>query len=131
MPNFPPPPKPFNPPANETLRQKQSRFTRMQADLILWAYNHGYELTDGDAYRDPRVHGALGETMPNAYGAKSSCHKLRLARDYNLFKNGLWLQATESFEPLGVYWESLASDAVWGGRFNDGNHFSLIHEGHK
>lgn len=42
---------------NETLGQKQLRFTRMIGQLIEYAYQNGYELTSGDAYRDPRVHG--------------------------------------------------------------------------
>lgn len=40
---------------NETLGQKQRRFTRMIAQLIEYACQNGYELTFGDAYRDPRV----------------------------------------------------------------------------
>jgi hypothetical protein len=34
-----------------TLSEKQRRFTRMIADLIVWAYAHGYELTFGEALR--------------------------------------------------------------------------------
>jgi hypothetical protein len=41
--------------------EKQRKFTRMLADLIIWAYDNGYELSVGDAYRDPRVHGLIGE----------------------------------------------------------------------
>ena len=35
------------------LRTLQSIFTHNQAILVKYAYSHGYELTDGDAYRDP------------------------------------------------------------------------------
>lgn len=110
-----------------TLREKQSLFVRMLADLVIWAYDHGYELTTGDGFRDPRVFGVQGEFR--GYGRSYSNHKIRLAQDYNLFKDGKYLAATEDHRPLGEYWESLGG--TWGGRFNDGNHYSLEHEGHK
>ena len=44
-----------------TIGQKQRNFTRMVAILIEYAYQEGFELTLGDAYRDPRVHGPMGE----------------------------------------------------------------------
>jgi hypothetical protein len=108
-----------------TLGAKQRKFTRMIAELILWAYDQGYEITVGDAYRDPRLHGAVG--VKQGYGAPSSCHKLRLAMDLNLFRDGKFLTATEDHRPLGEKWESMGG--TWGGRFNDGNHYSLEHEG--
>ena len=58
-----------------------------------------------------------------------SNHKVRLALDLNLFKDGRYLSATSDHEPLGEYWESIGG--AWGGRFDDGNHYSLEHEGHK
>lgn len=112
-----------------TLRQKQSKFARMVADLIIKAYDLGYEVTLGDAYRDPRVFGAMGTRAGFAYGAPSSCHKLRLAIDLNLFKDGVYLQTTEDHQLLGEYWESVGG--TWGGRFKDANHYSMEHEGHK
>ena len=42
-----------------TLREKQSKFAKMAAQLILKAYEMGYEVTLGDAYRDPRLHGTV------------------------------------------------------------------------
>lgn len=110
-----------------TLSEKQRRFTRMLADLIVFAYSNGYELTVGDAYRDPRVHGAMGQS--GGYGRAYSNHKVRLAMDFNLFKDGQYLMTTEDHRPLGEYWESLGGS--WGGRFNDGNHYSLEHEGRR
>lgn len=110
-----------------TLREKQSKFARMVADLIIKAYDLGFEITFGDAYRDPRLHGAIGVKM--GYGHPKSCHKLRLAIDLNLFKDGMFLQTTEDHRPLGEWWES--QGGTWGGRFNDANHYSLEHEGMK
>lgn len=102
-----------------TLREKQSRFAHMAAILILVAEEMGYEVTLGDAYRDPRA----------PYGHPNSLHKLRLAIDLNLFRDGQYLRDTKDYEPLGLFWESIGGS--WGGRFHDGNHFSLEHEGMK
>lgn len=104
-----------------TLLEKQIKFSQMLADLIGWAYSQGYQITMGDAYRDPRLHGELGEKK--GYGNKNSCHKLRLACDLNLFKDGKYLSDTDDHLPLGEYWEKLGGS--WGGRFGDGNHYSL------
>jgi len=114
-----------------TLRQKQSKFARMVAHLIDHATIMGFEVTLGDAARmDRQGH------MPN------SCHYIRLAIDLNLFHDGKYLRSSEAHRPLGIFWESLASDARWGGRFTkvvdghvvsapDGNHYSLEHKGYK
>lgn len=112
-----------------TLGAKQRRFTRMIALLIEYAYQQGYELTFGDAYRDPRVHGAVGEKK--SYSSANSLHKERLAVDFNLFRDGKYLTRTEDHRPLGEYWESIGG--TWGGRFSspDGNHYSLEHGGRK
>jgi len=111
----------------ETLGQKQRRFTRMVGLLIEYAYQQDYELTFGDAYRDPRVHGQVGQKT--SYSSASSLHKERLAVDFNLFRNGQYLTRTEDHRQLGEYWESIGG--TWGGRFNDGNHYSLEHGGRK
>lgn len=110
-----------------TLGEKQRKFTRMISLLIEHAYGLGYEMSFGDAYRDPRVHGAMGEKK--GYSHRNSTHKLRLAVDLNLFKDGAFLTETADHEVLGKYWESLGG--TWGGRFNDGNHYSLEHNGVK
>lgn len=110
-----------------TLREKQSKFALAIAGLITKAFEMGYEVTLGDAYRDPRLHGAVGEKK--GYGHSKSCHKLRLAIDLNLFKDGKFLTTTEGHRELGEWWES--QGGTWGGRFNDANHYSFEHEGMK
>lgn len=110
-----------------TLGQKQRLFAVMAAKLILKAQEMGYEVTLGDAYRDPRVFGAIG--VRQGYGESRSAHKQRLAIDLNLFKDGAYLADTEDHRPLGEWWES--QGGAWGGRFNDGNHYSLEHDGIK
>jgi len=109
-----------------TLRQKQSVFVRMIADLIIFAYDNGYELTFGPAYVSTR----MGHS-------KRSLHYDRLAIDFNLFQNDRWLEDTEDHRPLGEFWESIGG--FWGGRLDfdkdgrgdDGNHYSLEHGGRK
>jgi hypothetical protein len=110
-----------------SLGSKQRKFTYMVGLLIKWAYENGYELSLGDAYRDPRVFGDVG--VYDGYGRRNSNHKVRLAIDLNLFKDGKYLTSTEDHKPLGDYWESIGGD--WGGRFNDGNHYSLEHNGYR
>lgn len=114
---------------SETLGQKQRRFTLSVSKLIAYIYESGYEATMGDAFRDPRAFGPLGKVI--AYGNAFSCHKARLAIDLNLFKGGAYLSDTESYRQIGEWWEAQADDHCWGGRFKDGNHFSITHEGIK
>lgn len=112
-----------------SLRKKQSEFARLVALLIQKAYELGYEVTLGDAYRDPRLHGAMG--VRQGYGHPKSAHKIRLAIDLNLFKNGKFLDSTEAHRELGEWWKKQHPDARWGGDFKtpDGNHYSFTHDG--
>jgi hypothetical protein len=98
------------------LRKKQSRFVLMVAQLIIFADANGYELTFGDAY-------ATDGHMD------MSLHYERLAIDLNLFRDGAYLTRTEDHKPLGEFWEFIGG--TWGGRFGDGNHYSLEHGGRK
>lgn len=90
--------------------------------LILKAVELGYEiqLEDGQC-RDGH--------MPN------SLHYVGLAQDASLFKDGVYLDKSEDYKPLGDYWESLDPEHNrWGGNFHDengnpkpdGDHFSTI-----
>jgi len=111
-----------------TLREKQSLFVSLIAQLILHANKLGYELTFGEALRTD----AQADTnAKSGVGIKNSLHKIRLAIDLNLFKDGKFLDNSVDHEPLGIYWESLHPLTRWGGRFGDGNHYSLTHEGRK
>lgn len=89
-----------------SLRKKQSLFASMLPALINKAIELGYEVTLGDAYRDPRLHGAVG--VKQGYGHSKSCHKIRLAIDLNLFNKGGGVFADHRRSPrawrvLGVY----------------------------
>jgi hypothetical protein len=102
-----------------TLSEKQQDFAQAVAGLIYEAVRLGYAITFGDAYRDPRV----------LYVMKTSLHRIRLAIDLNVFKDGKYLTDGSMYTDLGEYWESVGG--AWGGRFQDGNHFSFEHEGRK
>lgn len=108
---------------NLSLGQKQRLFPKMLHELDKFMWSKGYEYTLGDSFRDPRLHGELGVKL--GYGHPKSGHKIKLAQDRNLFKDGVYLQTTEAHKIFGEYWESLGGS--WGGRFGDGNHYSLIH----
>jgi len=111
------------------LGKKQELFMRLLPKLINKAHEMGYEIRGGDLFRDKRVHGIVGEKV--GYGYKNSAHKLKIAIDLNLFENGIWLRNTEDHKELGIWWEAQHELCRWGGRFNDGNHYSLEHNGNK
>ena len=111
------------------LGDKQKKFAKLVAGLLNKAHEMGYEVSLGDAYRDPSVFGVLGEKR--GYGHPKSGHKQRLAIDLNLYHEGRYLTETEDHRLLGEWWEGVDPDCRWGGRFNDGNHYSLEHDGVK
>ena len=104
-----------------TLGEKQRLFALFVGKLIFQAYGMGYEVTLGDAHRSVEEATRLGK--PN------SLHTKRLAIDLNLFRDGVYLTATDDHAPLGTWWEQQHALASWGGRFGDGNHYSFMHGG--
>jgi hypothetical protein len=119
-----------------TLGEKQRKFMRMVPRLIDKAHELGMELTGGDLFRDPRAFGAMGVTV--AYGHPRSAHKNKLAIDLNLFRDSDgdgdldFQETTEAHRQLGEWWEAQGTPefvTCWGGRFKDGNHYSVEHEG--
>lgn len=110
------------------LRQKQSLFLQLVAHLIDFAYSEGYELTFGEAWRSPEEALRLSKIK---VGIRRSLHCDRLAVDLLLFKNGVYLTKSEAYLELGMFWESLHPECAWGGHFQDGNHFSMMHDGRR
>lgn len=111
-----------------TLREKQSLFVQLVAGLLAQAPRLGFELTFGEAYRSPEEAARLAKL---GTGLKNSLHIQKLAIDLNLFKAGKYLSSTEAHRPLGEWWERQHPLCRWGGRFGDGNHYSLEHEGRR
>jgi hypothetical protein len=113
------------------LISKQKLFSRLIAKLIIRAYELGHEVTLGEAWRPPETAKLYAL---DGRGVENSLHPLRLAMDINLFKDGVFLRNNADYEQLGLYWESLSTSeytCTWGGRFGDGNHFSIEHGGAK
>lgn len=113
------------------LGKKQELFMRLLPLLINKAHELGFEIRGGDLFRDPRAFGYMGENLLGVYGHKYSAHKLKLAIDLNLMKNNKLITTTKGHEELGKWWELQHQLCSWGGRFSDGNHYSLTHNGVK
>lgn len=112
-----------------SLADLQQRFVKLIAQLIYWAYSQpGYALTFGEAFRTPEQ--AILDAQKGT-GIKKSLHTIKLAIDFNLFIDGVYRRDTPAYQKMGEYWESLDPLARWGGRFNDGNHFSITFGGFK
>ena len=106
------------------LLEAQFTFAEMIPRLLDKANQLGFKYKVGDCLRDARC----------PYGSKSSRHRSALAIDVNLFQvvtitttNGkekikyVYLAETEDHRKLGEWWE--AQGGIWGGRFEDGNHY--------
>ena len=114
-----------------TLRQKQSLFASRVADLIQAADGLGFEVTLGEAYRSPEEAARLAKA---GKGIARSLHTLKLAIYLNLFDAGRYLSTSEAHAELGKIWEGYSTEGAvcaWGGRWGDGNHYSIAHRGFK
>ncbi len=100
--------------------EKQLRLPGMIARLVLYAESLGYQLKYSYAKRCEGCE----------VGLPHSLHKIALAVDFDLFdRENNYLDKTEDHEPLGEYWEKMGG--TWGGRWGDGNHYSIAHQGVK
>ncbi len=114
-----------------TLAQKQQAFAQLVVGLIRHAALLGHAVTLGEAWRSPEEAARLARA---GKGIKRSLHCDRLAVDLNLFVHGQYQPSTEAHRPLGEWWEAQSTPGLvcaWGGRFGDGNHYSIEHEGRK
>lgn len=112
-----------------TLRKARCQFSECLARLVLHAVELGYEIAFDE------VTERITEKDPTSDHMKWSLHHDGLAGDLILYKNGVYLTKTEDYAPLGEWWEAegtrLGIPLTWGGRFHDGNHFSLARGGRK
>lgn len=112
-----------------TLYEKQVAFAQIIAKFLNRLHELGYEVTLGEAWRPKEMAKIYADQQK---GIGNSLHCLRLAMDLNLFRDGKFLTKSEEYLEAGELWESYSSgeiECAWGGRFNDGNHFSLKHNG--
>lgn len=98
------------------LFHKRALFTSLLPRLIDYMIAEGYTPLHG---KDGLKH------------MKNSLHWEGVAVDIDLFKDGVYLTQTSDHELFGIFWESLHPDARWGGRFEDGNHYSVEFDGRK
>ena len=101
------------------LGAKQERFSYMLMQLLVFIHSKGYKIRFGHAQRCENC----------VTGHKNSLHKLKLAVDLNLLKDNVLLEKSEEHLEPGLYWESIGG--TWGGRWGDGNHYSLSYRGMK
>lgn len=117
------------------LSQDQRVFTRNIADLIIYAFRHGVELTLGECHRPIAMQllyyfgfdlvktkrfFKIVRASKRTKTLKSS-HLNRLAIDFNFFINDKLTYDFDKIKHVGDYWESLHQNNVWGGDFNKDN----------
>ena len=125
-----------------SLRKNQSIFALNISKLIIYAYESGYEITLGEAYRTKSQQylyfegyniiklGSdlkLAKTDPKSKTMFSK-HLKKLALDINVFKDGRLLDKNdkELFKPLAEYWKSLNPNNTCGYYWGwDYNHFQM------
>ena len=110
-----------------TLREARVAFTFSLADLIHEIKLRGYEAAfaegmDRKTSKDPATDHML-----------NSLHELGLAQDIDLYLDKVWLSDTVDHKQFGDFWEELGEarqlPLTWGGRWGDGNHYSLRWQG--
>lgn len=98
------------------LGDKRKLFTKCLWKLLGKMIEDGYEPMHG---KDGLKHMA------------NSLHYEGLAIDIDLTKDGQYLGSTDDHKVFGEFWESLDPQCTWGGRFKDGNHYSVTYQGRK
>ncbi len=100
-----------------TLGEKQEKFTTMLYQLLHYLIKHGYRVRLKHLLRcnDCKI------------GHPNSLHESGLAIDIVCMRGDQPMIDTDDYLEIGEYWESIGGS--WGGRFQDGGHFSLEHNG--
>jgi len=109
------------------LGEKQELFAQLFCEHVIWLKASGYAVR-------------LGDVFASTGHREGSNHYIKLAGDINLFLNGLYITTTMGHSISGEKWESRHELCRWGGNWDkddhpgepgedDGNHYSLIHEG--
>ena len=97
------------------LGEEQRAFSKALAQLILYAYEIGYEISMGDVWAK------TGHKV-------NSNHYIRLAADINLFKDGVYLTDGTGHDILHDYWDTLGGAK----RIDkDLNYYSFEHDGRR
>lgn len=108
------------------LSQKQQIFSSNVVKLLDKILSTpGYSFTFGEAMRTQEQAAIYAR---DGRGILDSLHCKRLALDFNLFHNGVYLSKTEDYKLFGDYWKTLNPLNRWGGDFHDrtdGNHIEM------
>jgi hypothetical protein len=125
----------------QSLGSQQEAFAEKLGKLLEVIYSKGYHVRIGDVWAHDvgPLLAFLSQLRPylpdNLLTARDSLetwaklirhksgskHYIKAAADLNLFKSGQYYNKTEDHLEFGEYWESIGG--VWGGRWNDGNHY--------
>lgn len=112
-----------------TYREARCKFTEALAALVVFARSKGYEVAFAEGMDRVTAKDQTTDHM------KKSLHEIGLAQDIDLYLNGTYLINTLDHEILGEWWEQHGRERgiplAWGGRFKDGNHYSLAWGGRK
>jgi hypothetical protein len=111
-----------------TLGQYQNLHVQLVAKLINYTYEQGYALSWGEAFRTQEQ---AQWDATNHIGVIGSVHCERLAVDFMLFKDGVYLTDPAAYAFMGEYWKTLDPACRWGGDFKtvDADHFSITWQG--
>lgn len=101
------------------LKEARIKYSRLLAQLVLWIFSQGYEVAFDEGMD------RITAKDPTSDHMKNSLHELGLAQDLLIYKGGTYLTATEDYKFAGEKWESMHPLCRWGGRFQDGDHFSF------
>lgn len=117
------------------LGKKQELFARLYWRLLQHIEEAGYQVRLGETWRSKA---AAEDNARRGVGIVNSVHRLKLAADINLFRNGKFMTASEDHKAFGAWWVDQHRLCRWGGDFarrgskrRDGNHYSLEHNGVK
>ena len=117
---------------NEVLRGKQ------QAEWNASHCRHPKAKSRCERPQGAHIHHVGGGHEFKAIGIARSLHSSGLAGDLLVYLNGKLLPESPDYLFLGEKWEALSGkydetqlQFTWGGRFNDGGHFSLAHGGRR
>lgn len=116
-------------PGESELGKRQELFAFLVAKLLHTAYEMGFKVRLGETLRTDEQQEIYLRTGFSR--ASRSLHQDKLAIDLNLMKGSRLVTQSEEHLPLGEWWERLHPLCRWGGRFNDGNHYSIAYGGRK
>ena len=130
--------------------ERRELFTRLYAELILEVHRRVYQCRNGETLRAtvtaiiygyspeqcdrleallrpgyPEIAAAV-RAVRRVAGSMRSVHPDGTAGDLLIFLNGDMLDRSKDYEQFGTWWESQHPLCRWGGRWGDGNHFSVM-----